>query len=316
MLTDTAIKNAKPQTKPVKLSDGMGMHLLITPAGGKLWRMSYRFDDKQKTLALGKYPEMSLVVARAELAKARALLQQDIDPGAQRKSKKRADRAAADNSFETVARAWWARWSPGRSPRHAEYVIRRLETDVFPVMGARPVDRIEADELREMAEKIEARGAGDIARRALQTTSQIFRYAVIHKLAARNPGADFKPGDVLQRRTKSNFARLDAKELPGLLRAVEAYAGTPATRLAMKLLALTFVRTGELIGARWCEFDFEAAQWQIPAERMKMRKLHIVPLSLQSIEVLRTLHIVSGHRDLLFPGERDHDKPMSNNTIL
>ena len=156
----------------------------------------------------------------------------------------------------------------------------------------------------------------DIAKRALQTTGQVFRYAIAHGLATRNPAADIKPGDVLGTRKKENYARLDAKELPELLRKIEAYQGTPTTRLAIKLMALTFVRTSELIGARWAEFDLDAKRWDIPAQRMKMKTPHVVPLSTQAVEVLRTLQLLTGGRELLFPGERDHAKPMSNNTIL
>ena len=167
-----------------------------------------------------------------------------------------------------------------------------------------------------MVKAIAARGALDITKRALQTSSQVFRYAIAHGLAQRNPATDIKPADILASRKAGNYARLDAKELPELLRHLEAYQGAPVTRLAMKLMALTFVRTSELIGERWAEFDLEVGRWDIPPERMKMKTPHIVPLSSQAIEILKTLQLVSGHGALLFPGERDHEKPMSNNTIL
>jgi integrase len=167
-----------------------------------------------------------------------------------------------------------------------------------------------------MVKAIEKRGALDIAKRCHQMAGQIFRYAIAHGLAERNPASDIKPSDVLASRRKTNYARVDSKELPALLRAIEAYQGTPVTRLAIKLLALTFVRTSELIDAKWDEFDLQAGQWRIPAERMKMRTEHIVPLSLQAIQILQILHGITGHSELLFPGERDHAKPLSNNTIL
>jgi integrase len=167
-----------------------------------------------------------------------------------------------------------------------------------------------------MAKKIESRGALDIARRAWQTCGQIFEYALAHGMVERNPSKDVRPGSALIARKKEHYARIDAKELPELLRRIEAYVGSPYTRFAMKLMALTFVRTGELIGARWEEFDLEAAEWRIPAERMKMRTPHIVPLSKQAVEALRCLRELKGLSDLLFPGERDHEKSMSNNTIL
>jgi integrase len=234
----------------------------------------------------------------------------------ERKTARLVRRIATENSFAAIARAWFEAWKGARNPRHADYVLRRLETDVFPEIGGRPVSDIQTLELVAMVKKIADRGAIDIAKRAYQTCGQIFRYAVAHGLAARNPAADVHPGDILATRKKTNFARIDAKELPELLRHIEAYQGTAVTRLAMKLMALTFVRTSELIGARWEEFDLDAAQWRIPAARMKMKTLHIVPLATQTLEILRTLHIVTGHSLLLFPGERDHEKSMSNNTIL
>ena len=318
-LTDTAIKTAKATDKLQKLSDGGGLQLHIAAIGSKsskLWRLAYRFEDKQKTLALGAYPAVSLSASRALAADARKLLGAGIDPMAQKAADKKAAGVANANSFEAVARQWWAVWGPAKSPRHAQYVMRRLEADIFPVIGKRPIASIEAPELVRMAELIEKRGALDIAKRSLQTTKQIFGYAVAKGRTKRNPATDFKPADVLTPRRKSNYARVDAIELPALLRKIEAYQGTPATRLAIKLMAHTFVRTGELIGARWSEFDLEAARWDIPAARMKMRTPHTVPLSPQAIEVLQTLHTVTGGRELLFPGERDHDKCMSNNTIL
>ena len=317
-LTDTAIKKAQATDKLQKLSDGGGLQLHIVPTGGKLWRMAYRFDGKQKTLAVGSYPEVTLAQARERRDAARKLLASGVDPMAQRKADKTAKQSANANTFEAVARQWWGGWSPARSPRHADYVIRRLEADVFPAIGRRPIAEIEAPELVALVKAIERRGALDIAKRTLQTSGQVFRYAIAHGIGGtkRNPATDIKPTDVLTSRTKTNYARIDARELPQLLRKIEAYHGTPTTRLSMKLMALTFVRTGELIGARWSEFDLDAARWDIPAARMKMKTPHIVPLSPQAIEVLRTLQTVTGQRELLFSGERDHDKPMSNNTIL
>lgn len=315
-LIDKNVRDAKPGAKPAKLSDGHGLYLLVNPNGSKLWRWKYRHLGKEKLMTLGQYPLVTLAQARQARDNARRLLVQGIDPMEERKSAKVAAKAAADDSFESVARQWWAHWSGPRSPRHAEYVIRRLEADVFPALGARPMASITAPQLLTMAKKIEARGALDIAKRSLQTCGQIMRYAVAHALIERNPAADVRPSDALKPRRKENYARLDAKDVPELLRKIEAYQGSAYTRLAMKLMAYTFVRTGELIGARWEEFDLEAAEWRIPAERMKMRTPHIVPLAPQAVEVLQALQTVSGGRTLLFPGERDHERPMSNNTIL
>lgn len=315
-LTDTAIRQAKPGPKPTKLSDGAGLYLLVNPSGSKLWRWKYRYLGKEKLMPLGQYPIVTLAQARQTRDDARQLLTQGTDPMEQRKTDKVAAKAAADDSFEAVARQWWVHWKGPRSQRHADYVLRRLEADVFPRLGSKPVASITAPQLVAMAKAIEARGAVDIAKRAMQTCGQVLRYAVAHGLIERNPAADVRPADALKPRRKENYARLDAKEMPELLRKIEAYQGTPATRMAMKLMAYTFVRTGELIGARWEEFDLAAAEWRIPAARMKMRTPHIVPLALQAVDLLQSLHTQSGHRSLLFPGERDHDKPMSNNTIL
>lgn len=315
-LTDLSVRNAKPGPKLQKLSDGRGLQLHITAAGSKLWRWAYRFDGKQKLMALGIYPDVSLAQARQTANEARALLAEGTDPMEQRKTDKIKQERSVDNTFEIIARAWWKHWSPARSARHAEYVIRRLEADVFPSLGTRPVDEIHAPEVVKMIKIIEERGALDIAKRSLQTCGQIFRYAIAHGYATRNPATDIRPGDILTVRKKQNYARLDAKELPDLLRRIEVYQGSSVTRLAMKLMAMTFVRTSELIGARWEEFDLDKARWDIPSERMKMRTPHIVLLSRQTVQLLRTLHTLTGHRELLFPGDRDHRKPMSNNTIL
>ena len=315
-LTDTAIKKAKPGPSPAKLSDGKGMYLLVTESGSKLWRWKYRADGKEKVMALGSYPDVSLAQARDAMGTARKLLATGSDPMAQRKAGKLAKLSAAENSFQTVALLWWAQWRSAKSPRHADDVQKRLKADVFPAIGKRPVSDIQAPELVAMVKAIAGRGALDIAKRALQTSGQVFRYAIAHGLAQRNPATDIKSSEILASRKAGNYARLDAKELPELLRHMEAYQGAPVTRLAMKLMALTFVRTSELIGARWAEFDLEAGRWDIPPERMKMKKPHIVPLSSQAINLLQTLQLVSGHGALLFPGERDHGKPMSNNTIL
>jgi integrase len=292
------------------------MYLEVTQAGGKYWRLKFRHAGKEKRLALGVYPAVSLAQARKARDEAREALAKGDDP-AQLKREAKQTRAINDaTTFEAVARQWWEHWKGPKSPRHADYVLRRLEADVFPALGGRPLASVTAPSLLAMAKGIEARGAIDIAKRSLQTCGQIMRYAVAHGLIERNPAADVKPSDALKPHTKENYARLDAKEMPELLRKIEAYQGTPHTRLAMKLLALTFVRTGELIAARWDEFDLEAHQWRIPAERMKMRTPHIVPLAPQAVEVLQILHTTSNGRALLFPGERDHDKPMSSNTIL
>lgn len=315
-LTDIAIKKAKPGAKPAKMSDEKGLYLLVNPTGSKLWRWKYRVNGTEKLMALGNYPDVSLTGARDMRDEARKLLATGVDPMAKRKSDDVAKKLASEHSFTAVAGEWWAHWKPARSERHAASVMRRLEADVFPAIGARPVSEIKAPELVAMVKTIAARGAIDIAKRALQTTGQVFRYAIAHGKAERNPTAEIRPSDILQTRKKINYARIDGKELPDLLRRIEGYQGAAVTRLAMKLMALTFVRTSELIEAEWKEIDLDAAEWRIPAERMKMNTPHIVPLSSQAVEILRTLQLISAHSKLLFPGERNHDKAMSNNTIL
>jgi integrase len=315
-LTDTEIKKAKPGIKPAKMSDEKGLYLLVNPTGSKLWRWKYRVDGKEKLMALGNYPDVSLAQARDKRDQARKQLAMAVDPMAQKKADNIARKLSQEHSFAAVARDWWAQWKASRSDNHTASVMRRLEADVFPAIGARPVSEIQAPELVAMAKAIAARGALDIAKRALQTSGQVFRYAIAHGKASRNPATDIKPSDVLETRKKQNYARIDGKELPDLLRRIEGYQGAAVTRLAMKLMALTFVRTSELIEAEWREVDLDAAEWRIPAERMKMNMPHIVPLSAQAVEILRTLQLISGHSKLLFPGERDHEKAMSNNTIL
>lgn len=317
-LTDPACRNAKcPSDRPrARFADSKGLYLEVLPTGGKYWRLKYRHAGKEKRLGLGVYPAVSLAQARKERDKARELIAAGQDPSAARQEAKAARLVAVANSFEAVARAWHEQWKAARTDHHTAYVLRRLEADVFPVIGALRVEEITAPKLVAMAKKIEARGALDIAKRSLQTCGQILRYAVAGGLIERNPAADVKPGDALKSRTKTNYARVDGRELPELLRKIEVYHGTPRTRLALKLIALTFVRTSELIEATWSEFDLEAHEWRIPAERMKMRTPHIVPLASQAVDVLQQLQELRSLSPLVFPGERDHERPMSNNTLL
>jgi integrase len=235
---------------------------------------------------------------------------------AERKATKIAVQVASENSFSSVTARWMDHWKDGKSPRHVDSTRRRLASNILPSLGALQVAEIEAPDIVAMVRAIEARGARDIAKRALETTGQIFRYAIAHGYAKRNPAAEIRPGDILRATQKVNYARIDAKELPNLLRQIEVYPGTHVTRLAIKLMALTFVRTSELIGAKWSEFDLDAARWNIPAERMKMRTPHIVPLARQSLEILATLRDLTSNHEWLFPGERNVQRAMSNNTIL
>lgn len=308
MLTDTQLRSAKPGARPRRLSDGGGLYLQIDPSGGRYWRFNYRFGGKQKTLALGVYPDVSLVKARMRLQKAREQIAEGDDPSIKKRT--------TGKTFELVAREWYARWASDRNGRHAQYVLRRLEVDVFPRIGSQPIGEIPTSAFRDTVKKIEARGALDIAKRVLQTCGQIMRYAVANDAAHHNPVSDVKPADILKSHKRRNYPRVGAKELPELLRSIDGYTGGDHTRLALQLMALTFVRTSELIGARWAEFDMKAARWDIPAERMKMKTPHIVALSSQAMDVLRRLQEISFNQDLVFPGDVNPRKSMSNNTIL
>jgi integrase len=315
-LTDTEIRKAKPTKKPYKLGDSGGLYLTVMPPGGKLWRWKYRFEGKEKLMALGGYPEVSLAAVRELHAEGRRLLASGVDPMARRKAVKVAVQIQSENSFANIAGLWMEHWKEDKSLRHVDSTRRRLDANILPSLGMLQIAEIQAPDVVAMVRSVDARGARDVAKRALETTGQIFRYAIAHGYATRNPAAEIKPRDILKPTQKANYARLDAKELPGLLRQIEVYQGTHVTRLAIKLMALTFVRTSELIGAQWDEFDFERKRWDLPAERMKMRTPHIVPLSDQSIEVLQALRTITGSSRWLFPGDRNQAKPMSNNTIL
>ena len=322
-LTVREIETAKPTSKQYKLADGKGLCLLVMPSGAKYWRWRYRFEGIEKMMSLGEYPEVGLKEARERLTEARKLWSSGIDPLAERKAaadaklnKEREEQRKVENSFESVARAWWAWWKVGKSPRHAETVILRLEADVFPAYGHKDMETVTPSDIRDVMLGVEGRGSRDVARRIHETTGQIFRYAIAHGMATRNPAADFKPRDILLQVKSENFARVDVKDLPELLAKMDDYWGDAITRFALKLVAYTFVRTSELIEAPWPEFDLDNALWVIPAERMKMGTMHIVPLSRQAVEVLRALKLLTGNGRLLFPGAMDKTKPMSNNTIL
>jgi integrase len=315
-LSDTTIRAAKPGPVARKLPDGgSGLYLLVAPTGGRLWRFNYRFQGKQKTASYGAYSDVPLALARERHAEVRRMLAVGLDPMDERKAGKTAQREAAANTFEKVARAWLDHWHPSVEENTYSYALRRLEADVFPTIGSVPVSNIPASAFRDMAQAT-AKRAPHVAERLLGTCNQIMRYAVAHDLAERNPLADIKPSDILPARQSENFARVDAKELPALLHAIDHYRGRERTRLAMQLMALVFVRTSELIEARWDEFDLDAARWVIPGARMKMRTPHTVPLSRQALDVLARLRELTGDSPLLFRNDRDHERPMSNNAIL
>jgi integrase len=322
-LTDTAIRGTKPGEKPFKLYDREGLFLLVNPGGSKLWRWRYRFTGKEKLMALGEYPLVTLGQARELHMAARKTLAAGIDPMAERKAEGEAKQKEAqtkqresETSFENVARDWWAWWSIGKSPRHAETVMNRLEADIFPPLGHLYIDAVEPGQIRNILVTVEERGASDVAKRAHQTIGQIFRFAIARDIATRNPAADFRPRDILAATQTENFARVDEKDLPELLAKMDDYNGDALTRFGLKLLAYCFPRTSELIEAPWAEFNLDRARWEIPAERMKMKTPHVIPLSRQAVEVLRALKLLTGNGKLLLPGANDKNTPMSNNTLL
>jgi integrase len=319
-LTDTHIRNAKPDAKPLTLFDGQGLYLLIQPNGSKLWRWKYRHEGKPRLIAFGQYPETSLAMARLAHQTARMELAKGNDPSAQRKAQKEAAKAEAEveqrkveNSFKNIALRWHEWWSKGVDSDTAAYIMRRLEADVFPTIGNKPIDTIKAADVRKLILCIEQeRGARDVAQRQHGTISQIFRYAVTHDLAENNPAAAFKPSDVLAPRRPQNRAHIAPSQLPGLLVAMDDYSGHTAWRYALKLMALTFVRSAELLQAPWSEFDLDNTRWIISAQRMKMDKPHIVPLPRQALDLLRELKQLAGEKRFVFPGM---NKQTENGTI-
>lgn len=313
-LTDVQIRTAKPQAKDVKLFDGGGLFLQVTPSGGKLWQLKYRFEGKEKLLALGAYPAVTLQEARKRREDAKTLLANGADPGAVKKAQKASKGEANPNSFEVVAREWAEKHSRKWVENHAEKTLNRLERDLFPWIGNRPIAEITAPELLKVLQRIEERGAPETARRAMQNCSQIFRYAIATARANRDTAADLR-GSIARPKVKHRASITDPKKIGGLLKAIEGYEGTFPTKCALKLAPMLFVRPGELRNAEWSEFDIEAAEWRIPAARMKMREQHIVPLSRQALAILQELHPLTGRGRYVFPGARTNGRPMSNNTV-
>ncbi len=315
-LTATRCKNAKPKEKPYKLAAGEGLYLEVMPSGSRYWRFKYRFNDKEKRLALGVFPTITLAEARERRREARNLLASGLDPSEVRQDRKRQAKLNAANTFEAIAREWHEQQTNYWRDRHAANVIQRLELDIFPAIGHRPIADISPSHVLDALRKIEKRGAHEIARRAMQMCGQVFRYAIATGRADRNPAGDLK--GALKPFRRGHFAALEAEDLPDFLKALE---GNEArlffqTRCAVRLLMLTFVRTSELIEATWDEFNFEGKEWLIPAERMKMRRPHIVPLSTQAVAILREMQELTGHWDLVFPNQAHPRKHMSNATVL
>ncbi|MFO1352480.1 MAG: tyrosine-type recombinase/integrase [Gammaproteobacteria bacterium] len=310
MLTDTALRKAKARAGAYKLADEKGLYLLVTPNGGRYWRLDYRHAGKRKTLALGVYPDVSLKDARERRDAARKSLANGIDPGIKRK----ATRTATAESFEAVAREWHAKVASTWTADHAERTLRRLERDLFPWLGAQPIHALTAPMLLAVLRRIESRGAIETAHRALQNAGQVFRYAVATGRAERNPAGDLR-GALAPVAEKHHASLTDSKAIAALLRAIEDYQGAFVTKCALRLAPLLFVRPGELRKAEWREFDLEAAEWRIPAARMKTKAAHIVPLAAQAVAILRELQPLTGAARFVFPSIRTNTRPMSENTV-
>ena len=312
-LTDPAIRNAKPGDKVLKLFDEKGLYLLINPNGSRWWRLDYRFGGKRKTLSMGVYPETGLKDARAKRDEARKMLEKGIDPSQAKKAQKTSDSGA--DSFETIAREWHQKFSENWATTHSSKIIRRLELNVFPWIGKRPIADIKAPELLTVLRRIEERGAVDTAHRASQNCGQVFRYAIATGRAERDPVPDLR-GALPPARETHHASIVDPKEIGSLLRAIDGYEGGLIVRCALNLAPLVFVRPGELRKAEWSEINWDKAEWTIPAQKMKMREKHIVPLSRQAIDVLREIQPLTGEGKYLFPSPRTNDRPMSDNAVL
>lgn len=313
-LSDLAIKKATPSNKPVKMTDGNGLYLLVQPTGGKLWRYDYRFDGKRKTLALGAYPDVTLAVAREKHGAARKLLADGVDPAATKQAEKQARKIAADNTFEAIARQWFEKFMAGKSVSHRERTINRLENDIFPWLGKRPIAEIKAQELLACLRRIEERGAIETAHRVRWSCSKVFRFAIAAGIAENDPADLVK--EALTRPNPQAFPTItDPIKVGELLRALDALEASPIVRCAARLAPIVFVRPGELRQAEWAEIDLDKAEWRIPAEKMKSRAMHIVPLARQAVELLRDLQPLTGNGKYVFPGERTRQRPMSENTV-
>jgi integrase len=313
-LTDTFVKNVKPG-KPTgeKHTDGDGMYLLVTPTG-KYWRLDYRFLGKRKTLALGVYPATSLAKARIRRAEAKVLLADGIDPNQAKRDDKLAMISEANQTFEVVARSWLDKTAAARAASTQEKVTGWLQRDVFPVIGSTPITKLTPRDVLVCVQRMEARGAVESAHRVKQICGQVFRFAVATALVERDVTADLK--GALSTPVKRNYAAITApKQAGALMRSIYDYAGHPFAVAALKLSALLFVRPGELRAAEWSEIDIDAAEWRIPGAKMKMKTDHIVPLSTQAIEILRSLQPMTGHAKYVLPSIRTDDRCMSENTV-
>ena len=310
-LTDTAIRNAKPGEKPYPIRDEKSLYLIINPSGSKWWRWDYRFAGKRKTLSMGVYPDVGLKAARDKRDEARRLVADGIDPGENRKIQKAALLERAENSFEVVAREWYAKFSPNWAVSHSSKIIRRFEREVFPWLGGRPIAEINAPELLRTIKRIENRGILETAHRTLQNCGQVFRYAVAHGLCERDPSGDLR-GALPPVKGRHFAAIVDPDGVAKLLRSFDDFNGSFIVLCALKLAPLLFVRPGELRQAEWAQIDLEAGEWRYTVT--KTDTAHLVPLASQAVAILRELQPLTGHRRYVFAG-RNPQQPMSENTV-
>lgn len=313
-LTELAVKNLKPKEKLYRVADSNGLCLEITPAGGKLWRWRYYFNGKPQMLALGKWPSVGLAEARRLREDARKLAEAGKHPTREKKARKLRNAYDGENTFERVARRWLELKQSGLNEKYRTQCLARMEQHVFPLIGPLPITEITIPDVVRVIEKIGKRGTIETARRMKQLISQTFRYAAQRGLCQHNPAADLR--DILPSIKEKHHVCIPVAEFPQLLRDMDAYKGELLTKSAMSLLALTFVRTGELIGAEWKEIDFDRAEWHIPKERMKMKRPHVVPLSQQAIAVLKELHKLTGDKTHVFHSSRSKSKHISNGSVL
>ncbi len=314
-LTDTTLRAAKGTGKIQKLSDGGGLYLFISANGGKAWRVKYRFEGKEKTLSLGQYPHVTLIAARKFLAEAKEQLAHGIDPSIQKKARKEAIRTKRTNSFEIIAREWYENIKGTWSITHAKKTLARLENDLIPLLGSMAISDITAPKLLDVLRKIEVRGALDTAHRTLQVCGQIFRYAIATGRAERDISSDLR-GALVPVKSKNYASITDPNEIGILLQNIDEYTGNRIVQTALQIAPYVFVRPGELRRAEWEEFDLDNAEWRIPAKRMKMRQVHIVPLARQVMTLLKDLHLYTGHTTYLFPSMRADSAPISDMTLL
>lgn len=316
-LTDTKIRNAKPREKAYKLFDGGGLYLEVMADGRKLWRFKYtRPSGAENRLGFGSYPTVSLAQARGQRDNARAAVAAGEDPGTLKIEARRAAKIAVGNSFEAVARDWFSTQKEAWTPTYASKIIASLENDVFPLIGSKPINQIKAPEILDLLRIIEARGVRDTTKRVLQRMRAVFQYGIVFGACDRNPAADIDSAAALKTVPVKHMARVSAAELPQLLRDIDHDEhGEAVTKLALQFMTLTFPRTKEMILAKWDEFDVQKAEWRIPADRMKMRNQHIVPLSPQALAVLERLRDINGHREHVFYSSQAKG-PISNNTML